>query len=116
MDIEDLLKGKLHKHRHNYHDEHAAYEQKGHNYYGGHHHGHNKLEMIRSLLNSLPHKKALLTGAIILGVFVLIIGLSLLWALFPLITKLVGYVETNGIQGVVNTLLSLAQLLWKGNG
>jgi hypothetical protein len=126
MDMEDLLKGKHHKHGHHDHDDHEkyhrddenhhdhTYENKDH-YYGGHH-GHYKLEMIRSLLHSLPHKKALLTGAIILGLFTLIIGLSLLWALLPLITKLVGYVEANGIQGVLNTMLSLAQLFWKGNG
>lgn len=114
MDLEDLFKGKHRKHGH-HHDDHAYGHQDQHSY-GGHHHGHNKLETMRSLFGSLPHKKALLTGLLILGIFLLVIGVSLIWALVPIITNLAGYVETNGIQGVLNTLLSLAQLFWKGNG
>jgi len=120
MDLEDLIKGKHHKHGHrhdDYHDNHGnAYKHKDKHFSKGYRHGNYKLEMLRSFLGSLPHKKALLTGAIIFGVFILIIGIAILWMLFPLIIKLLGYVEANGIQGVVNYVLSLLQLFWKGNG
>ncbi len=124
MDLEDLLKGKHHKHghhRHDRYDDHDGYYRNDdhhhdHHYYGGHHHGLYKLELIRSLLRSLPHKRALLTLAVALCLFALVIGIAVLWALFPLFLKLVGYVETNGIQGILNTLLSIAQLFWQGKG
>ncbi len=126
MDLEDLVKGKHHKHGHHHddreryhgHDDHHHddYDHGHHHYYGGHHHGLYKLELIRSLLHSLPHKRALLTAAIILCVIALIVGIAVLWALFPLFMKLLGYVEVNGIQGILNTLLSFAQLFWQGKG
>jgi hypothetical protein len=123
MDLEDIVKGKHHKYGHHDHDDHGEYHNHdqhhhdhGHHYHGGHHHGPYKLELVRSLLRSLPHKRALLTAAVILCFVALVIGIALLWVLFPLLTKLVSYVEVNGIQGILNTLLSFAQLFWKGNG
>ena len=121
MDLEDLLKNDHHKHRHHPKDQdeyHHDRHHDDHTFRHGkpHHQGHYNMEMLRSIFQSLPHKKALLTGVIIVSVLALIIGLSLVWALFPLLAKFVGYVEVNGIQGLVDTLLSFAQKLWKGNG
>jgi hypothetical protein len=65
---------------------------------------------------SLPHKKALSAGALIIGIIVIITGIALLWALFPLINQAVGYVETNGIKGIADSVLPYVEKLWKGNG
>jgi hypothetical protein len=121
MDIEDLIKNK-----HRYHDEHhhkdlnnrhGHYNDNGdHNYHRGHHQGHYKLEMIRSICQALPHKKALLTGVLIFGVLILVIGIALLWSIFPLLTNAVEYVEANGIKSIVDAIMQNADKLWKGNG
>lgn len=125
MGLNDLIKQKYHrKSSHHDHDEnhyeghHDRYDHHDdHSYYhGGHHKGHHKLELIRSILNSLPHKKALLAGALIIGIIMIIAGIALLWALFPLIIQAVGYVEANGIKSIVDSVLPYAEKLWKGNG
>ena len=131
MDLDDLIRNKHHrKSSHHDHDEHHyedphdrydhhddhSFRQGGHGYHGGHHKGHRKLELIRSIFQSLPHKKALLAGALIIGVIMLITGIALLWALFPLILQTVGYVEANGIKGIVDGVLPYVDKLWKGNG
>ncbi len=132
MGLDDLIKQKYHrKSSHHDHDEHHyegppdryddhhddhIFEQGSHGYHGRHHKGHLKLELIRSIFQSLPHKKALLAGALIIGIIVIITGIALLWALFPLITQAVGYVEANGIKSIVDSVLPYAEKLWKGNG
>jgi hypothetical protein len=122
MDLEDLFKHKHHnKHAHRQYDDHdhTGYHGDKHGEflsYGGHHHGHYKLEMIRSLLKALPHKKALLTAVLGIGCLMLIIGIAILWAIFPLIIKAVEYVEINGIKGIIDSVLPYVQKLWEGSG
>lgn len=119
MDIEDLFKGR-HDRKQNHH--HSDYRYDDHDqkhkdhHYGGYGHGNYKMQAALSILRSLPHKKALLAGAVILAVLVLVIGIALLWAVVPLIANLGGYVEANGIQGLLDFLLSFVQRLWTGNG
>jgi hypothetical protein len=131
MGLEDLFKQKHHRKsshhdhdehryegshdRHEYNDDHG-FRQGGYNYHGGHHKGHFILKLISSISQSLPHKKTILAGALIIGIILLIIGIALLWALFPLITQAIGYVEANGIKSVVDTILPYVEKLWKGNG
>lgn len=74
------------------------------------------MELIRSFLQALPNKKALLTGALIIGVVVLVLGIALVWALFPLLVHTIEYVDANGIKGVLDAVLPYAERLWKGNG
>jgi hypothetical protein len=127
MGLDDLFKN-IHRNKHakhyDNHDRHHGsydhhndhyYRQGDHNYYRGHH-GHNKADMILSVLRSLPHKKAIIIGLIIALLLILIIGIALLWAIFPLITQAVGYVEANGIKSLVDGLLPYLEKLWKGNG
>jgi hypothetical protein len=131
MGLDDLIKQKYHrKTSHHNHDEHhyegphdryehsddSIFKQGDHHNHGGHHHGHFKLELIRTIIKSLPHKKALLIGASIICVVLIIVGIALLWAIFPLVTQAVGYVETKGFKGVVDSILPYAEKLWKGNG
>jgi hypothetical protein len=125
MGLDDLIKQKYHrKSSHHDHDEHnyeGHHDRYDHhddhsNYHGGHHKGHLKFELIRSVLQSLPHKKALLAGVLIVGIIMIITGIALLWALFPLIPQAVGYVEANGIKSIVDVVLPYVDKLWKGNG
>jgi hypothetical protein len=131
MGLDDLIKQKYHhKTSHHDHDEHHyegphdrydhhddhSFRQGGHGYHGGHHKGHFKIELLHSIFQVLPHKKALLAGAFIIGIIMIITGIALLWALFPLITQAVGYVEANGIKSIVDGVLPYVDKLWKGNG
>jgi hypothetical protein len=131
MGLDDLIKQKYHHktshydqdehhneglHNRNEHHVDHSFMQGDHHYHEGHHKGHFKYEFIRSIIKSLPHKKALLAGALIIGIIVIITGIALLWALFPLLTQAVGYVEANGIKGIVDSALPYVEKLWKGNG
>lgn len=124
MGLDDLIKQKYHhKTSHHDHDEHHyegphnRYEHHDdHSFRQGGHHGNFKFELIRSIIKSLPNKKALLAGALIIGIIMIITGIALLWVLFPLITQAVGYVETNGIKSIVDSVLPYVEKLWKGNG
>jgi hypothetical protein len=129
MDLEHLIKGTKHnKHGHqghgydhdqdhekndrdhHHHDDHG--DKRG--YYetnGGRHRSHYKVEMVRSLLQTLPHKKALLIAAVIIAALAAIIGIALIWALLPLAANLLGYVWTADIQELLKNLRSLAPLL-----
>jgi hypothetical protein len=126
MGLDDLIKQKQYrKTSHHDHDEHhhGVYEQRDdhsyrhgmHHSHGGHHR-HDKFELIRSIFQNLPHKKALFAGVLIIGIIMIIAGIVLLWALFPLIAKAAGYVDANGIRGVVEGILPYVDKLWKGNG
>ena len=125
MGLDDLFKHRHHdghshqshdRHDHDdHHDDHACRHEK-YPYYRGNHHGRHKLDMVRSIYNSLPHKKALLAGASILVVLVLIIGMAVLWAAFPLVIKVLEYVEVNGIKGLVEAVLPFIQKIWEGSG
>jgi hypothetical protein len=128
MDLEDLLKGKHHHqkdhdhHGHGHDNHHGRYLDEhrhghdSHHHYDGYHHGHYKLEMIRSALRSLPHKKALLAGLIIICLIVLILGIVVIWALLPFVSMLLDLVQEKGIQGILESLDAIIQRLWKGNG
>lgn len=131
MGLDDLIKHKHHhkssQHHHDDHEHGTYHESYNHHddhrfgpmdyhHHGGHPHGSYKLELLRSVLRSLPHKKTILTVAVIASVALLIIGVALLWALFPLFTQVVGYVEANGIKSIVDGLLPYVEKLWKGNG
>ncbi len=129
MGLDDLMKNKHHgkfSHHHNDEHDHEGYHDRYDHHddhifrhmdygHGGHHHSNYKLELISSILRSLPHKKALLAGAAIVFLVIIIVGIVLLWAMFPLITQAVGYVEENGIKGIVDGVLPYLDKLWQGN-
>lgn len=74
------------------------------------------MKILLSVLQSLPHKKALLAGAMAIGIIVLIAGILLVWALFPFLTSGLEYVEVKGIKGVLDNLIPYAERLWRGSG
>jgi hypothetical protein len=134
MDLEDLFgegrnKKKWHQpydrhpRRYNDNDQNDYYDDeypllKGNRYKtnGDYHGRHDKIQNIISKLKSHPHKKALITGVLILGFIILIICIALIWAMFPLIMKAVYYLEKNGIQGIADFITQILTKLWEGKG
>jgi hypothetical protein len=99
-----------------YDNENLLFNQRKHKDDREDYRGHDKIKKILSMLQTHPHKKALIVGAVIFGIIILIVCMLVIWAMFPLIMKGIYYVEKNGIQGLVDFLLqSLAKIL-KGNG
>lgn len=79
------------------------------------HHGRDQTQMYREYAQKILANKPLLIGlcvaAVFLLLFVLIAGLIILSALAPLL----GYVNENGVKGIVETILALLQKIWLGN-
>jgi hypothetical protein len=125
MGLEDLIKQQYqrktshHDHdEHHYEGQHDRYDPHDDHSFrqGGHHNPFIKFEHVRSIFQSLLHKKALLAGVLIICIIMIIAGIALLCAIFPLITQALGYVETNGIKGIADSVLPYVDKLWKGNG
>ncbi|MRR14398.1 hypothetical protein EG833_03020 [archaeon] len=125
MGLDDLFKNNHHhKHGKHYddHDGHRGshdpynddYSRQGDHHYRGDHHGHNKAEMILSVLRSLPHKKAIIIGVITACLLVLVIGIAILWAVVPMIAGALGLVDVKSIQELVIAILSLIQKFASG--
>jgi len=120
MDLDDIFEQK-HRSRnqhydHNYRHEDDYGHQNNYSHENEHRHGneHNsshsydkqndlKIMMMEKLRNNPSLKKLLIIGSI----FLIIIAVALLFLLFPVILKLVGYVGENGVEGFLNTI-------WKG--
>lgn len=119
MDLEDIFKdAHRRKGSHHYDDGHAdegngfmhtdSRWHKGHPNY--------KIDLARSIIRALPHKKALLAGALVIFAIVLASAVGLLWFTLPLMVQFAGYVEANGIRGIVEAVLPFAEKIWSGNG
>jgi hypothetical protein len=78
--------------------------------------GSSLLELIRSLLRILLHRKALVAGAVIIGAMVLVSGITLIWVLISLVGHAAAYVDTNGLKGVIESVMPYLERLWSGNG
>jgi hypothetical protein len=146
MDLEDLLTGRRSREHGRHQDRHGHGDDQYNSSHGGHddhysagHGGHDDHRTRRehkfsssrllSMASSLPHFKAILAVAAIGAFLILVLGVILLVTLFPLFTSAVGYVSQNGLQGVVdavvpkdglqgmlNPVLTFVQGVWKGSG
>jgi len=120
MDLDDIFEQKHNSRNqhydHNYRHEDDHGHQNNYNHENEYRHGneHNsshaydkqndlKNMMLEKLRNNPSFRKLVITGSIVL----IIIAAALLFLLFPLILKLVGYVGENGVEGSLNTI-------WKG--
>jgi len=120
MDLDDIFEQKHNSRNqhydHNYRHEDDYGHQNNYSHENEHRHGneHNsshsyekqndlKIMMMEKLRNNPSLKKLLIIGSI----FLIIIAVALLFLLFPVILKLVGYVGENGVEGFLNTI-------WKG--
>lgn len=78
--------------------------------------GHNKQDLIYLLLNKIWSNKKLRVLFIVLAIALLLLAILLIVSLIPLILKLIDYVAQNGIQGIVDSIISFINKIWKGAG
>jgi len=102
MDMEDLIR--YTRHQKNPRSHHGTYRHVAY-----------RLALLRMMLRALPHRRAFLAAALVLCIVVLVSGIALLWALIPFAAQALGHVEANGIKGVVDSVLPLAERIWTGN-
>jgi type IV secretory pathway component VirB8 len=108
MGFDDIFKQKRNGHQ----NEHGYYSGYGNE----HHDNHGGIDQYRYVMEKLKNNKKLL---IALSVVVIIIGLIFIAALvmlLPLIMKLLGTIQKNGISGLVEAAKPLLQQLWSGAG
>jgi hypothetical protein len=78
------------------------------NEYGGHH------EILR-LAGKIWYNKRLRVLFLFFGILIVLAGIALLIALWPMISKLLGYVSQNGLQGVLTEISGFLDKVWKGS-
>jgi hypothetical protein len=66
------------------------------------------------LIRNLNNNKKLLVLFIIAIVFIIVICVFLLISFFPVIYKIIGYINTNGIKGVIDLISQFLEKLWLG--
>lgn len=98
------------KHRHHAGYGASSYDRRVSTY------GLNKQKLIILLLNKIWSNKKLKALFIIVAITLLILVIFLIVALIPLIFKLIDYIAQNGLQGVVDSVTSFIDKLWKGTG
>lgn len=113
----DILKAILCKHsdshRHHSHKTHYNEQTWGRPHEGHRRAGHDDYPMKGAVLQQLLHNKTLLMllGLLALGVMVILLGY-----LLPLLPRLFGFLETNGLKGVVDQSLPFLMKIWGGTG
>ncbi|MBE0617940.1 MAG: hypothetical protein IH608_08450 [Proteobacteria bacterium] len=68
------------------------------------------------LLQAIRRNKVLLAGLVLSGLAVLALGIWILMTLLSLSGSVLESLRQDGIKGVVDTVLALAQRLWEGAG
>jgi hypothetical protein len=90
------------------------------NYYGGHrddlHGNHGGLEQYRYYFEKLKNSKKLLVVLSVVAIVIVIIIITILMMFIPLILKMLGAIQTNGISGIIETAKPLLERLWSGTG
>jgi hypothetical protein len=91
------------------------YKQHDHRGYERNHHGGdlNKI-IINFLIRKLKNNKKLLVLLILAVVIVITVAIFLLISLFPVIYKIMAYIKTNGVNGVVDFINNFLEKLWPG--
>lgn len=90
-----------------------------HGYYGGHrnsYHGHHKgILQYLYLFEKLKNNGKLLKILVAVAIVVVIIAIAFVLMLIPLIMKLFGIIQKNGISGLIETAKPWLELLWSGS-
>lgn len=68
------------------------------------------------LLNKIWSNKKLRVAVVVLAIIIVLIVILLIVALIPLIFKLVDYIMQNGVEGIISSITSFIEKLWKGTG
>ena len=114
MGFDDIFERK-HSHHGNYqeryHDDHRYSHDSHHSS-----HGHDAHLNLLNILGKIRGNKKLKLFIVLAGIVILAIVVTLIIVLFPLITKLFNYIGQNGLQGVLDSVTSFLDKIWKGTG
>jgi type IV secretory pathway component VirB8 len=115
MGFDDFLENK-HSYRGNY-SKHQYYDDDKYSQDSQHSYNkHSEHFNWQSILDKIRSNRKLRTFIIVAGFLLLILGVVLVIALFPLIVKLFNYISQNGLQGVFNDITGFLEKIWKGSG
>jgi hypothetical protein len=114
---------KDHDHKHYQQDE-LQQQKSGYEYYDKHHsddnryrsNDHHGLEYLRPIIEKILHNKPLLVSLSLIAAVLIIVCIALLFFLLPIIGQTFGYVDKNGIKGVIDIIMPVLDKLWKGQG
>jgi hypothetical protein len=110
--LEDLFDRNRHRRtsRDDYHDNRNQYDDRE---YEDDRHG---FENLQPIITKILHNKPLLIGLAIGAGLLLLLLIGALFLLLPVIAKALGYVNQNGIKGVIEIILPILDRLWRGQG
>ena len=113
MGFDDLFKQREHGH----HDNRSYYSGQQ---YGGHQNGHydshGGIEKYRSIIEKLKGGKKFLIVLAVIALVMILIFIAVMAMFIPLILKVLGSIQTNGISGLIETVKPLLERLWSGTG
>lgn len=101
MDFEDFFENKKRRYYADSHKDMPHYN---------HHSKFNPLAFLYSLRNNKKLRMLIIIGIVILLVVIIV----LIMLLFPLIQKLINYIEQNGISGLIDVVMGYLNKLWYG--
>lgn len=114
MGFEDLFDGKRKFHGENrsrdHHENNRITHDSRYPYYG-----HDNSHGLSKILLKIKNNKKLKLLILFAVVLILVAVVALIIVLLPLIMKLVNYISQNGLQGLLDYLLGLADKIWKGS-
>jgi type IV secretory pathway component VirB8 len=95
------------------------YEYDRHNHHGYEGHGNHydfEYRIKNYFLNKLRNNKKLLLIPVIAIVIIIAVAIFLLIMLLPAISKVIEYINTNGIKGIADTATQFLEGIWAGKG
>jgi hypothetical protein len=110
--LEDLFERNRHRRtgRYDRHDDQNQYDDREHE---DDRHG---FEKFRPVITKILHNKPLLMGLAAGAGLLMLLLIGALFLLLPVIAKALGYVNQNGIKGVIDIILPILDRLWRGQG
>jgi hypothetical protein len=97
-----------HDHDHDQHDEHG--------YSPGYRGGRGMEHYWFYLVNKIWSNRKLRFLFIVASLFLVIVVIFLLVALFPFITRILDYVTQSGLKGITESVTAFVEKLWSGSG
>lgn len=105
------------------HKQHGKYRDDRYNDSYGHsndsrhsYHVHREHINLVSILQKIKSNKKLKLLILLAGIVIIVVVIALIIVLFPLIGKLFNYIGQHGLQGVLDSIISFLDKIWKGTG
>lgn len=124
MGFDELFENRHKEKKHGHYNDHYDRFRNDNNYYrqDDHYHDlrysshdrHDGHHEFSGLIEKLRNNPRLKRYAVIAGILLILVILIFVIALFPLLIKLVNYISTYGLQGVVDAVVDFINKLWAG--